>query len=184
MKKLVLAVLMGGVFLNQAACAGFFEPTTDKEIYDKVTYKIDNYTKTRKYSSPIIFIKKYKYLDPTTIEGYIGLIKDSQSDDYFLSLRYEADNWAFLSEAYDSDGNKLPVAKIDQKVGTFVSKTNVVENISIDLPKSYLLDHVDKGLDIKLLGKRNEAVIKIPAFYIKGFLDAVEFSEKTKFASE
>lgn len=38
------------------------------------------------------------------------------------------------------------------------------------------------GLNIKLIGEKKQKVIKIGAYYVKAFLDAVSYSETTRFS--
>jgi hypothetical protein len=81
----------------------------------------------------------------------------------FLSVLYYIFRWGlgFFDQAYDSDGNKLDVVKIDSKVlpatfyyGTKITPTQTREIFAIDLSREYLDRAKSKGLDIKAIGKR------------------------------
>lgn len=42
------------------------------------------------------------------------------------------------------------------------------------VPKKFLVAHSQSGLDIKIVGRRGDVLIKLPASYVQGFLIALK----------
>jgi hypothetical protein len=80
-------------------------------------------------------------------------------------------NWAFYSEAGDSDGVQLDLVEIDR---TVLSAKTVNETVAVNMDHAYLISHKDTGLDIKISGKRGSVIVTVPSTYISGYLAALE----------
>ena len=70
---------------------------------------------------------------------------------------------AWYYQAFDANQNKLEVSRTDTFSGSD-------EKIGIKISKEYLLNSQNNGMEIKLFGKRDELLVKVEGFYIKGFL--------------
>ena len=181
MKKLICA---GVISLGLAGCVTMLQPQDSISTYKQVTFKEDKYKGTRTYAAPTLYLKPMKYLDTSTLDGFLRLIKNDNSESYCLYATYESNGWAFFDTARDSDAKPLEVVRIDQRIGTLVSKTNVQEDMCIVLSRKYLEEKKDTGLNIKIIGKRDEIAFQVPAYYIQGFLQAVDLVEKNKYGKK
>ncbi len=181
MNRFYLSYLVA-LIIVLSGCTSMLEPQNFDQTYNKVTFSEDKYKGNRTYEAPQITLKSNSGLDASWLYGFLRLIKSDTSNSYCLYGKYEGSNWAFFDKANDSESKSLQVAKIDRHVGTFVSKTNVTEDVCIVLDREYLESKKDTGLNIKLIGQRREITFVVPAYYIQGFLKAVDLVEKEKYS--
>lgn len=87
-----------------------------------------------------------------------------------LYVMYERSHWAFLDRAADSEGRTLKTLVIDRSAFGYT----IFEDVAVELTDEYLENAARDGLDIQLSGKAGSTVVKLPAHYVRGFLDRVE----------
>lgn len=180
MKKIFLALLLVGCSVN--VNAGILD-LSEKQVFNRTTFEVDNYTKVRRYISPLEVFKGPGYFDSTNVEGYFKLEKNETTENICLFLNIRGENWSFIQSAYDSQGNTLILKEADKRVGTVLGKSGVIETICIVMTKEYIVNHMDQGLDMKLIGQRNSVIVKIRPQTLKGFFGAVEKIEEIKFSN-
>lgn len=104
------------------------------------------------------------------------------SSQFQLIASYHARDWNFFDRAYDREGERLEFVKIDRqtektryrsKLRSEWYESATHETFGIMVSREYLEKASNQGMDIKVRGKRGEQIIKIPAFYIEGFLKKV-----------
>ncbi|WP_119048131.1 hypothetical protein [Acinetobacter pittii] len=184
MKNLVIAALLGISLVGCATLEALKEPVDYDSTYKRVTFTTDNYKGTRTYKSPILTINEGKNIDNELMMGYLTFTKANDGSElYCLMTTYDSKNWAFFKTAYDINQKELPVINGSRNVGSMFNDVLVTENNCIQLSKKYLKDaSMGNGLNIKLIGEKKQKVIKIGAYYVKAFLDAVSYSETTRFS--
>jgi len=99
-----------------------------------------------------------------------------------LIVTCHAQEWNFFNQAYATDAEKLKFVEIDRQVekrryrsklrsGWYESYKH--ETFGITVSREYLEKALNQGVDIKVIGRTGEQIIKLPAFYIEGFLKKV-----------
>lgn len=94
---------------------------------------------------------------------------------YVITLRDMIPGWLFLNEAYDIDGNKLPVNVLNRDVHCSSATCLHMETIQIVVSRDYLEQHQQTGIKFQVSGKNGSEEYQIPSTYIKTFLDNVPF---------
>lgn len=159
------------------------EPTDYNSAYSRVTLTTDEYKGTRTYKSTAITLKDVKWKDTDFLMGQLSLTKVERGEQYCLLTLYTGNEWAFFKKAYDINQQELPLINAKDRVGTFGNSVHINEQNCISITRSYLENSAaTRGLDIKLVGQNKDLVIKVEPYFIKAFLDAVDYSEKMRFS--
>ena len=74
----------------------------------------------------------------------------------------------FYDEAYDLNGKRLPVRRIDFDVR--IGDSVYTEIFSVDVSRAYLESSFSTGIRIKVYGKKLSKIISIPGGYVQGFM--------------
>lgn len=182
MKKLLG---VGLLVLGLSGCATMElmkEPTDYNSAYSRVMLTTDEYRGTRTYKSTALTLKDVKWKDADFLMGQLSLTKTEKAEQYCLLTLYNGSDWAFFKKAYDINQKELPLINSKDRVGVFGNSVHVNEQSCIGFTRSYLESSAAAdGLNIKLAGQNKDIVIKMEPYFIKAFLDAVDYSEKTRF---
>ncbi len=159
---LLCCIMLGG-------CAASM--TTAEDVEKKSTVSEDTYKKERWIYGP-----EYPERDPFSASmeksRLRALIKDGKVAFYQLYHDHHSRDWYFLDSATDSSGKALNFLKIDSTVG-YGGVTH--ETVAVTFSRQYLdAAAAGTGLDIKIDGKRYFVVVKMPPFYVQGFLKKVD----------
>ena len=80
--------------------------------------------------------------------------------------------WAFLNRAY-SAGKRLDTTLIDRRVVTCRTSCLLTEDVAIHLTTEDLERLAEGGtFEVELQGRRGSAIVRVPATYFRGFMDA------------
>jgi hypothetical protein len=90
------------------------------------------------------------------------------------------DHTAYYGTAYDHFGRRLNVNQLDRMADCLDGQCTTSERVVVSFPQGYLESHVlaGRGLDLKLYGRYGRTVIKVPANYVAGFVQAVGYVGK------
>ncbi len=81
--------------------------------------------------------------------------------------------WSFFHSATDENKNfKLHV--IDRHAFSALNEVFLNETVAVSISKNYLIQHIDKGVNIRLVGKNHDNYITLPPYYISAFLKKIE----------
>lgn len=82
--------------------------------------------------------------------------------------------WKFLSDAYSSDGDRLPTQVIDRKMGGCSAHgCAMYEHVGISVTRAFLDRHRDDGFQVKVIGTHGATIRTFSPQYIQGFLAAL-----------
>lgn len=182
MRKILILLLL---FMTSCATVN---TRTEEAIYNNISNDKDFYNKTDTICTPYyrqsIYSTKEKIglsalLDNTGLSAKI--CKKSGFDIthgiYYLSLESSHFKWHFFSSARDYEGKSLRFTGIDRVISDYYNPqlgTLVHEYFNVYIPnKSYLDKRKDKGLDIKIYGKRWSVNLKLPSRFIKALLKKI-----------
>jgi hypothetical protein len=85
--------------------------------------------------------------------------------------------WHRYSSAWDSGGSQLETRSLGNDVDCSRYGCSYSEDIGIDVTRAYLEAHRGSGLSLKVSGSGGEAVVRVPAGYVAGFL--ARFDDKS-----
>ncbi len=105
------------------------------------------------------------------LRGYLSGRTISFYELVFLKSREALRGEAFFFESYDKNGKKLPIIIIRREAWPYEMFTEVV---GIRLNRDALTEASKEGLTVKIVGRRDNPVVKIPAFYVSGFLNKAD----------
>ena len=92
---------------------------------------------------------------------------------FYIVANYTGD-WRFYDEAYDSDGKRLELTRVAQKVRACSSiGCNKDEHVAALLSKKYLEDHAQTGIRIQVSGRGEKQAYFLSPAYVQGFLAAI-----------
>lgn len=141
------------------------------DVYKNTSITYDKFTKTTTVESPTHFMSMYNSFYLRSIKrDFIPLPV------YYLIYISKGFDWSNFNAAYDSDSNPLEIKRVDSKVDTYTGSDlqRCVEFFSIQLTYDILKKNSLLGAwEIKVIGTRSSRILKIPATYIGGFLDAI-----------
>lgn len=126
----------------------------------------DPYEKTTRIYAPLFY-------DALPI-GFAYLraqVKNNKIVYYQIYVNDRDVDWKFIQGAYDIDGNKLDFYAVDRKV---TGAGSIEENYVITVDRKYLNNSIGKGINFKAIGQRGSTIVRIPSFYIEGFLKKVD----------
>ena len=89
----------------------------------------------------------------------------------FLKSRDVKRPEAFYNKSYDQNGQELQVVPISRKAWPYEFKTEV---IGVRLSREALEKASKEGLTVHIEGRGDKPVVKLPAFYVAGFLKKVD----------
>lgn len=159
------------LFLCVALCGCASSITTADDVEKKSTLSEDSYRKVLWVYGPQFPVPD-PFSAPQEQSKLRALVKNGQVAFYQLYHEHYSHDWYFLDSATDSSGTPLDFVKVDSSVEyggvTF-------ETVAVSLSRQYLDAAAAKaGLDIKIDGKRCFVIVKLPPFYIQGFLRKVD----------
>ena len=125
----------------------------------------DEYKKTEYCYSPKVYRWNAAYNNHVSdVHYYFGIARHNKKAEPYIIGEFTGSEWYFLNQAIDIDGKKLTFKEMDHEV-----PGGIKETFSISLTKDYLKKHREKGIKIKLYGKRGNAIMDIPPAYVEGF---------------
>jgi hypothetical protein len=136
-----------------------------------VTTSYDNYKKETKYTGRKVENKETF----TFIRAWKSDNNPLLTFQIYIDIMYPGD-WRFYNAAYDLDGNRLDLVKINQKVsncGRYGCTHN--EHIGLNINKEYLLAHKLTGINLKLTSKSGkETTVFVGGNDISDMLNATQ----------
>jgi hypothetical protein len=146
------------------------------ETQSRVKIENDDFQKITNYRGPAVQRLDQGHYDRVFIRAW-----KSQKDSDTLYQIYASDTysdfytggWKYLSEAYDSDGKKLDLTKIDKDVSCSKYGCKHTEDIALNVSRKYLEQHEVSGISFQISGTAGKEVFSLPGGYIKGFLAVV-----------
>lgn len=185
MKKLLGVVLLSLTISGCATMEAIKEPRDYNSVYSRVKLSQDSYIGTRSYIAPTVDLIPVKFGVSGFMVGTLDLVKKGTAEQYCITTIYQNKDWAFFDKAYDKNQNLLQVKNINRRTSTMFNEVYVLEEDCIEVNRKYLESSIqDNGIDLKLVGKNRAVTFQIPGYYIKGFLDAVDYSEKIRFTPQ
>ncbi len=178
MKNLILITI---IFLNLISCAGIINVKTKESVIEKSTITIDSFKKT-------YWLKAPKMRSNLIIEGTKKDKAEWQVDMYFLRAMKEGKNtnidiiqiyvshdgtdWYFFNHAVDDSGREMEFIEISKNTSSATRYgVGIIEDFAITVSEDYLNSKVNDGIAIKIYGEQGNRMLKIPSFYIQGFLE-------------
>lgn len=184
MKKVLISLVLGLSLVGCATLEATKEPTDYNSVYSRVKLSQDEYVGSRRYIAPTIDLVPVKFGNFGFVIGTLDLVKKGQAERYCITTISYNKEWAFFEKAYDLKQQVFNVKNVDRSTSTLFNEVSVQEEDCIEVDKNYLNDAINNnGIDLKLIGKNKSVTFKIPSYYIKGFLDAVDYSEKKRFSN-
>ena len=105
------------------------------------------------------------------LRGYLSGRSITFYEMVFLKSREALRGEAFFYKSFDKDGKQLPIIIIRREAWPYETFTEVV---GVRLTRDALNEASNDGLTVKIVGRRDSPVVKIPAFYVTGFLTKVQ----------
>jgi hypothetical protein len=97
--------------------------------------------------------------------------------DYGVAAAYYLDEWIFLKRVVDIDGRHDFKVDTKRQVARHGGRS-VWESVSFTVDRQYFEDHLTSGFEFKIYGDRGYRILKIPAYYVQGFLQKVDEVQK------
>lgn len=146
--------------------------STYEQVYNDIKQTTDDYIKTSSITTPYWYIHK-DFSDKEEL-GTASLtevtILKSKEKQISLLVVVVFEEWKFLEDAWDIDGNKL---KVKQSSSRVLGPSRVAEALYIPLELDYIKARQDVGLNIRVDGERGDLFIKLPSHYVKAFIDSI-----------
>lgn len=148
--------------------------TNPAETASRVQTKHDDFQKITNYQGPYIYTIKNRGTDSSLfMRAWTSQKGRSTSYQIYVSDSFEL-SWRSYSEAYDSDGKKLDLTKIDHNVscGRY-GDCKYREEVALNVSRKYLEDHSTSGMRFQISGTGGKEAFELPGGYIRGFLQSV-----------
>jgi hypothetical protein len=138
-----------------------------QDIATWMTVSRDEYKKTIKVQGPTFGTEiASAMLRAWRPDGSSG-VTDYQ---IYVKSVYRSDHWRSYSEAYDADGQRLPVTKIVSDVRCYQYGCLYAEHVGLEVTERYLREHAPGGIRVQVSGPGGEERLSLPAAYIAAFL--------------
>lgn len=102
---------------------------------------------------------------------------DNQNARFTITGYIWSPQWTFPKSALDADGKPMNFEATDSIPHCTSSTCRTEEYFVIKLDKDYLNQHKNKGISIKVYGKRGNLRVEFPAHYVQGILNYAENNE-------
>lgn len=97
---------------------------------------------------------------------------------FWIPLIHAWRHWKYLSSATDINARTIPMEVVDRRVD---SDGGVTEIVVLHVDRSYLVEAAaGDGIDIRVSGTEGSAFVKMPAYYVRGFLAKVDSTWRAK----
>ena len=149
------------------------EHKTAAEVAAATVRKWDPYSKTEKIGAPVFTgVERMDHLDRFQL---FTSRQDGGTRWYLMEFGHRSDEWYFHQSAHDSSGRELELHTHDRDARNDHGIVDTMETHLIKLSRPYLeAAAAGPGLDLRIDGKRGRCFVKIPAYFVKGFLDKVD----------
>lgn len=147
------------------------EHTTAEQVAAATKYEWDPYKQRELTASPLL--KNRDHTPKLVHADHYRLVfqRTGNLHGYAIQVSHESTEWYFLQEAHDRQGSVLRVVLTDREA----SRGGVSEDLIVQLDREYLqAAAAGGGVDIRLGGQRGNCPIRVPAYFVKGFLSAVD----------
>ena len=176
MKKLISVAL---AVMLLAGCASVRNPDA---VARSTHVTQDDYNKTVIYRGKRFNAASASWLRPWADDVYVHL-RLVRTEDHGIARQLviefdESLGWGYYGTAYDFTGYRLNVNGLGAIAPCPNRECFFSDTVAVSLPPGYLEAHVVKGqgLNIKLYGLFGEKVVKVPAGYVAGFVQAKGFN--------
>ncbi len=144
------------------------------ETQSRVKIENDDFQKITNYRGPNVERRdKGQHYDRVFIRAWKSQKDNDTSYQIYASDTYsdfDTGGWKYLSEAYDSEGKKLDLTKIDKDVSCGKYFCQHTEDVGLNVSRKYLEQHEASGISFQISGTGGKEVFSLPGGYIKGFL--------------
>jgi len=176
MKKIIVLMLVVVVL----GCAGMMNVKTAQAVVEKTTIEVDNFKKIRWLKAPkmkasiVTEAAKKDKSDWQVDMYYLRAMKDDKLGIGIIQIyvSHEDTGWLFFNQSIDSEGNELEFIRINRESSQYTKYgVGVREDFAINVDMKYLTTKLNDGMLIKVYGKQGKRTLKIPGYYIQGFVD-------------
>lgn len=164
--KLIVLIISTFLFWG---CSGNI-PTKTADIEKGVYIEHDKFKDITWIQTPLYVSRQgFTDTDPVSIK-FRSLYKNGTNVfTQLYVLKKDIHGWGFYYSAVGEDGTELKFSKIDSEVGTVGKTVTTEEHFALTVNKDYLKKMSKKEWSIKIYGKRNKSVFKVPMQLSKGF---------------
>ncbi len=151
--------------------------TNPAETQGRVQITQDDFKKITNYKGPNIEKLDQGHYDKVFIRAWRAQKDKKTSYQIYVSDTYSnfytGGSWKSLSEAYDSNGTKFDLIKIDTDVSCGRHYCQHTEDVGLNVSRKYLEEHIASGISFQISGTGGKEVFEVPGGYMKGFLASV-----------
>ena len=160
------------LILGCDGCATAPNPTTSNQAFNRCQINRDDYKKFASIASAPYPIPDHRFC---TYELVATRELSGGPINYAMRINAMLYSWGFFQSATDSDGRDLVLRTAD----AFVDGKWTHEQIIVLLDRSYIDEHAEKGLNLRIDGRISMVIIAPPQI-LSGFLARVhqEFLER------
>lgn len=92
---------------------------------------------------------------------------DVGAEELALQVEWRGASWKFLSSAYDIEGRRYELRRVEQSVS---SDARVFEHVAVVLPLARVREERDGPLKLRLCGEKSDLDLELPRPHLRGFL--------------
>jgi len=176
MEKVTALILVFVLF----GCAGMMNVKTTQAVVENTIIEADDFKKIRWLKAPemkastVTEAAKKDKSDWQVDLYFLRAMKDDKSKTEVIQIyiSHEDTGWIFFDQAIDRDGKELEFTSINREASQYTKYgAGVREDFTIKVDMDYLTTKLNDGILIKVYGKQGKRTLKIPGYYIQGFVD-------------
>jgi hypothetical protein len=88
----------------------------------------------------------------------------------YVKSVYRGNHWRSYNDAYDADGQRLPLTKIVSDVRCYQYGCLYEEHVGLEVTEHYLREHTTNGIRVQVSGPGGEERLSLPPAYIAAIL--------------
>lgn len=147
------------------------------DIGSKITIENDSFKNQTSISTPLILSRK-GFTDTFPVKIAFRALYKSDKREYIQLYVTKLDvSWGFYHSAIGEDGYEFKFFKVDSEVGTGGGMVTTSEHFALEMDHDYLKKMSEKEWNIKVYGKKNEGVFRVPSELTKAFLEKLDCYE-------
>lgn len=140
---------------------------------DKVIIEYDKFKNEKTIRTPLR-LSRQGFTDKFPVEiAFTAQQANNKLKSIRLYVVATRTDWGFFHSAIGENGYKFRFHEVDRQVGSGGGITTVKEHFALDVPINQLKAMSGKDFEIKVYGKRDGGVFRVPAATTRAFLSAL-----------
>ncbi|MGB2739683.1 MAG: hypothetical protein WBC60_03910 [Cognaticolwellia sp.] len=170
MKRVILASIIAGLLSGCASTIGYnFSVGSEESVTKGITYKYDEFQK-QGWLSTESYLSDGGGLYTSVTYNYRALYENNKISFIQIYGRMGSEDWCFLDEAFDEQGNEMRFNRIDRDA---LTGGRVFEDFGLTISKEKLALLAKNKFSFKAVGSKCDVIFTVDKRVSAAFYDSI-----------